>query len=420
MLQVKEMKVPETEEDLPSSDVEQRLNPADKYSQIGESAASCLLDSAVQGLGGAHGCCVVVDLSPRTGDFARAVLKTQTASLALHYLALAPESQFEWAQQDLLDLAVDLFLAHSLKLKDIKPLPEKADDQQQQDLVTPQLNCGSVDGVNLILPQTLIAKWESSSFKEEWQALLEELKHVIPEKDLGNRPSKRARVADVSDGPPPGVSFIPTSDLDMTKLLLQVKGVNKLKGLTWQIYPDNRIVLLNTTAADIAVTGVLTSWQKGKWWQPKEVGEGFDLALDVVWKFSSSSEMVQIDNTAKTLCSVMEDMKAEKPEKAILRYHIMTANPNGPLGPGDFNPEVKHQVAWRAERVAVEGEKTNPMALAALIPVDAWDLSRVQIVFTCRWAKQGLTGIKPSVWLRRSCVIPPQMAIQLTLTGTAS
>ena len=420
MLQVKEMKVPESEEELPSSDVEQRLNPADKYSQIGESAASCLLDSALHGLAAAHGCCVVVDLSPRTGDFARAVLKMPTASLTLHYLALAPESQFEWAQQDLQDLAVDLFLAHSLKLKDMKPLPEKGDDQQL-DVVAPQLNCGTVDGVNLVLPQTLVGKWESSSFKEDWQALLEELKHVIPEKDLGNRPSKRARVAAAaadSDGPARSDLFIPASDLDMTKLLLQVKGVNKLKGLTWQIFPDNRIILLNTTAADIAVTGVLTSWQKGKWWQPKEVGEGFDLALDVVWKFTSSSEMVQVDNAAKTLHTVMEEMKVEKPEKALLRYHIMSANPNGPLGPGDFNLEVKHEVAWRAERAAVEGEKTNPMTLASLIPVDAWDLSRVQIVWTCRWAKQGLTGIKPSVWLRRSSVIPPQMAIQLT--GAAS
>ena len=58
--------------------------------------------------------------------------------------------------------------------------------------------------------------------------------------------------------------------LNVTKMLLQAPGCNKLKGLTFQVFPENAVYLLNTTAADIPVTGNITGWQKGKWWQPKK------------------------------------------------------------------------------------------------------------------------------------------------------
>ena len=74
MLQVKDMRAPETEDDLPTSDVQDRLNPADKYRQIGESPAAVLISSTFATLPSGHACVAIVDLTPKTGDVARAVL----------------------------------------------------------------------------------------------------------------------------------------------------------------------------------------------------------------------------------------------------------------------------------------------------------------------------------------------------------
>ena len=63
-----------------------------------------------------------------------------------------------------------------------------------------------------------------------------------------------------------------------------------------------------------------------------------------------------------------------------------------------------------------DAKKQNPATLAALVPADAWDLNTVQILWTSRWAKQGLTGIKPMVWLKGSVVIPPEHYVQLTVS----
>ena len=98
-----------------------------------------------------HACIneLIVDLSPKTGDVARAVLRMPAAYTALHYIALAPELQMEWARTDLHDLAIDLFLSRALKLKDFEPLPETLPADQQPELLAPALNVGTVDGLNL-------------------------------------------------------------------------------------------------------------------------------------------------------------------------------------------------------------------------------------------------------------------------------
>ncbi|CAL1153598.1 unnamed protein product [Cladocopium goreaui] len=218
------------------------------------------------------------------------------ASTALHYIALAPELQMEWARTDLHDLAIDLFLSRALKLKDFEPLPETLPADQQPELLAPALNVGTVDGLNLQLPQSLAAKWGSSSFKDDWEALLEEMNAVIPVKDNVDRPSKRLRTSNAVDlvENPAGATkfeFIHVAELDMTKVLIQASCSNKLKGLSFQLFPSNRLMLVNTTPAPIPVVG----------------------------------------------------------------YHILIEHPQGQHGPGDFTVEVKHQVAWRAEKMTVEG-----------------------------------------------------------------
>ena len=63
MMLTKDMRLPESEEDLPSTDLEQRVSMAERYSQLGESAAGALLASTLGSLPAGHPCCVLLDAS---------------------------------------------------------------------------------------------------------------------------------------------------------------------------------------------------------------------------------------------------------------------------------------------------------------------------------------------------------------------
>ena len=430
MLQSKDMKVVETEDDLPSADA--GVSPAEKYSQIGQAACHSLLSSAVQNVPGDGTALIVIDLSPKLGDMARAVLTFGEGSMPLHYVALAPESQMEWAREDLEDNIVNMFLGRTLKIKDVEPLPENMSAADSPELTAPQLALARVEGVNLILPGTLASKWSASSFKDEWEALLEEKENLIPnlEDDCLVQPkAKRMRLEQPTSESEPAAAaesratLVHVSKLDVTKMLLQAAGVGKLKGLTFQLFPGNVLYLLNSSAADISACGFLCGWQKGKWWS-KEHGSGsaeFDPAVDLIWKFTNSAEIVLLDNVCQTLYSIMEKQKATAPEKAILRFHKLKDDPEGPHGPGDFQIEICHEVAWRAERVTVAAgpnSKQNPATLAALLPADCWDPASCVLTWHTRWAKQGLTGVKPVVHLKQNFVISPEHALKLTVGET--
>ena len=267
MMLTKDMRLPESEEDLPSTDLEQRVSMAERYSQLGESAAGALLASTLGSLPAGHPCCVLLDASPKSGEFARTVLKSPESSTAWHYVALAPENQLDWAQQDLKDFAMELYLMRSLKIKAMEPLPETLAADETPQVLVPKLAIGIVDGVNLVLPPDLVGKWAASSFKDEWAQMQEDMESQLPPRhDLSSMPkAKRQRVdsAPQAEGQPVTVKAI--SGLDATKMMVQASGVGKLKGLTFQLYPSNVLVLLNPTASDVAVTGHLTSWHKGRW-----------------------------------------------------------------------------------------------------------------------------------------------------------
>ena len=426
MLQTKDMKVVEADDDLPSAD--SGISHAEKYSQIGPAAFHSLLSSAMQNIPGDDTAFIVIDLSPKLGDLARAVLTLGEGSMPLHYLAVAPDSQMEWAHDDLEETIVNMFLGRTLKIKDKEPLPENMSATDTPELTAPQLTIGHVEGVNLILPGTLGAKWSASSFKDEWEALLEEKENLIPnnqDDNLVQPKAKRMRLdqpASQSEtaGADSRAALVHVSKLDVTKMLLQAAGVGKLKGLTFQLFPGNLLYLLNSTAADINACGFLCGWQKGKWWSKENApGAGeIDSSVDLVWKFTNSSEIVILDNVCQTLYSIMEKQKSTAPEKALLRFHKLKDDPEGSHGPGDFQIEMVHEVAWRAERVTVAagpGSKQNPATLAALLPADCWDPASCVLTWHTRWAKQGLTGVKPVVHLKQNVVISPEHALKLTI-----
>ncbi len=91
MLATKDMLVVESldaEATPTSSNVDQEINPADRYSQLGDSATSAVLDSTVQRLPVSERTAVLVlDCGPKTGDWARSTMRMMN-SPTIHYMAV--------------------------------------------------------------------------------------------------------------------------------------------------------------------------------------------------------------------------------------------------------------------------------------------------------------------------------------------
>ena len=247
----------------------------------------------------------------------------------------------------------------------------------------------------------------SGTFKDRWKQTLSNKETPIPEKqdaDAGP-PTKRLKMEEEVTS----TKLLLVGDLDCTKLMALAYGAGKLKGFCFQLCPENKMILVNATAAEVAIAGQLTGWQKGRHWQPKEVGEGFGPAVDLVWKFSSSSEVVLVDGAPLTL------FKARR-RKSLRKLLSGTTSPRrthkAPMGPGTLR--LKSSMSWLGAAVEGDVKKQSPASLAALIPADAWDLNVVDTVWMARWAKQGLTDIKPVVWLKHSVVVPAEHAVQPT------
>ena len=127
-------------------------------------AAKVLLSSTSATLPSGSGPCVaIVDLSPKAGDFARARLKMPMASVRMRYIALGPDSHLEWAKSDLRDIATERFLGRTLTIHTFAQ-------------VEPW------NGRWCELETATKSTWQVVF--ELFQALIEEIDQVIPEKCL--------------------------------------------------------------------------------------------------------------------------------------------------------------------------------------------------------------------------------------------
>ena len=427
MLATKEMKLVESDDALPNTTDEAIHSPAEKYSQIGDGTAAVLLDSVLNPISpGPKSVAVVLDLSPRTGDFARSVMrKFGTWNFSIHYAALAVPEEMEWMQGDLSDLGLDLFLSGALNITNHKPLPEFPPQSDQPTLSEPVLNLGRLDGLNLVLGEEIGKKWSGSSMAAKWTDLMTRMNEMVPPKsEAGPSPSKKLRLDEPSGSAPEASSckLVSLKDLDITTVLLQANGVGKLKGLNYQLFPNHCLYLCNPTDSEVALSGntFLTGWHKGKWWQPgnseNKDGELIEenSEVDIPWDIKSSTTVLLLDAKVgpKTLWTIMEEKKNKEPEKAVLRYHALVDKAS-PDAVSDFEPKVQKLIFWRAELAKIE-KNTNSNSLAALFPAHAWDDDVTHVVWNVRWSKNGLCGLKPLVYLKVSVILKPGMAIKLT------
>ena len=86
------------------------LNPGDDYRQLGDSATACVLDGTVRALKFTENAVLVIDVGPKTGDWARSVLRmVPTMNAPVYYCAVGPPDEVRWTEHSAKTLAQDLF-----------------------------------------------------------------------------------------------------------------------------------------------------------------------------------------------------------------------------------------------------------------------------------------------------------------------
>ena len=427
-----------SDQQLPNTTSDGDVNPAEKYSQLGESAADALIDSTI----GSVACpdrtaIVLIDLSPKSGFFCRAFLRRWvTLQQPCYYWAAGSSVEIDWCKSEFSDLGMQLFLSKQLKIADRQPLAETLADEQAN-IAAPQVHVIQLDGQNAEVANLHFRKWSKHAvFGDEFQTLCQELRTQLPHVEGGGGSApKRQRVGsgnpvlmdltnDSADEAAVAVPQLPLGSLSADQVLVAVPCSGAAKGLHIHAHPDGAVYLANTGASDVAVSSrtFLCGWAKGKWFSPvlsQEDDCHVNPDTDVPFAFQSMEDYVLMDKNMMTLQRVVEKQRETAPEKFNIRYHRLKDIPDA-TNPAKMAIELVHQVYWRAEWVnvqetATDGVKKTPQTQAAsLVKVHCWNEQIAQIFWQVRWSKPGLCGIRPHVYLTAALILKAGHAVQLT------
>ena len=117
---------------------------------------------------------LVIDVGPKTGDWARSVLRMlPTMNAPVYYCAIGPPDEARWTQHSAKTLAQDQYLEGSLKIAGFEPLPAEPDQNQAVDVPVLALQiCGLKDGRFIQLAD--YHRWErSAAVAESFETLRE-------------------------------------------------------------------------------------------------------------------------------------------------------------------------------------------------------------------------------------------------------
>ena len=99
MLQVECM----TDDVVPdTSNLDPELNPGDRYAQIGDAAATAILDSTARCLAPAERTALIIlDCGPKTGDWSRAAMRLRPSlTMGLYYSVIGSGDETEYANKN--------------------------------------------------------------------------------------------------------------------------------------------------------------------------------------------------------------------------------------------------------------------------------------------------------------------------------
>ena len=92
------------------------LNPGDRYCQLGDSATACVLNGTVRALKLTENAMLVIDVGPKSGDWARSVLRMlPTMNAPVYYCAIGPPDEVRWTEHSAKTLAQYLVVGRVLE-----------------------------------------------------------------------------------------------------------------------------------------------------------------------------------------------------------------------------------------------------------------------------------------------------------------
>ena len=433
MLHTKDMKLIESlnDQSVPeTSNTDPEINPAERYSQLGDGATAAILDNTVRALAPpSRAAVLLVDCGPKTGDWARSILRMiPSMSCGTYYVALGDAAEIEWTKQQCHDLAIELFKEGTLNIPGFRK-PTLFDEEEEAALPIPALQvCGFEKGKELgpIRLPSEYDKWKTvARFAERFEQLQSQVnllgkicgkESLEPSHDTTTATpnAKRQRLCPVpSEVPQVEITSIGTG------MIQDVSLSHQGKGLALRVMQNHVMYVVNPTTEpmEIKVGMFCAGFLKGKWRKMEKAEDTDDHDIALVLNNADTVVIKDREKDRVRLGELVEEGRAAK-GTANIRYHKIIEEPK-PDDPGYFRLEVTNQIYWRMDPFKIESGSTEPRTvsqtvLAAAIPLRAWKTEYTGLAWYVRWAAAGITAVKPVIIFTKHVVIEGGKAVCIT------
>lgn len=158
---------------------------------------------------------------------------------------------------------------------------------------------------------------------------------------------------------------------------------------------------------------LLLAFGKTTWKALKDDAQGLE-NNELLYQLMDSSTLVFHNNSLVTLLEVMEERRKTNPACKVA-YHTVVEDPA--LGPGAFRLELVSKVVATFTAGVDDGEEKKPVTqhnAATHLPGKFWDdAQHVGLVWTVKWAAQGLMPVRPTVVCFSAGELPAGKALPL-------
>ena len=178
-----------------------------------------------------------------------------------------------------------------------------------------------------------------------------------------------------------------------------------------------QVAVINNTGAPMMLKSPLTLMSFGKisWKKDKSADEDMGEEQTLLVSFTSSSDMVLFDNKLLSLHKVIADRRASNPSWQVC-YHTLKddATPGAAVGAFTLTKALCVRAVMELPKEDAKDKEVRQENLGATLPLGTWEgLPFADIVFSMRWASQGLMPIRPQVVLTQDVEIPAGHGLQL-------
>ena len=448
----REMVVPEDvmPEALPSTidDSPALVQGAAKYQQIGADAAKKVLQGILEDSTIPAGMpLLLVDLHAGVGNFADAFLELRADfKRPMSYVGFTEDAMTrEWLQEVKTERTAQMITKSEMKIPGHSPEPNNVDALVETKPECPVLNIMTLGKLDkwglpetLHLPPHSAQKWlDHQQFATQFRSFLDELVDKNPDMSISlsdepqkgqeanntqgeQTPSKR-RAGDTSSPTPnrkkpktdttvdPG-HLLPTESGCAPLTEIKLPSANGPTGML-RIFLHNKMQIANTSNDEELVAprgALLAGFGRGKW----EAATGaIDESKQIQFTLESHSDMVLHGPQLVELLDVVNEKRKTQPDCRVA-YHDLVPLAEGPAGAFGLKQTVG--VVFNPQAQTADA---NPAALqtrlAATVPAQAWKGHYSGLVWSVKWAANGLAPIRPQIVMLHDVMIKPGHSLLL-------